>query len=211
MFDLPYRRWLDFVIHLPVVGSGAALAYALPVPPFPFIGALISTSGFLMIAVNQWGCAVNKTHDDLPTNELSTEAMLRMVGREAYEAKQPKETHPGDAWKATKVMGLALNQTLAPVKIDYEREFCKTLVSMKEVSGKMDISETYWLKGGHWEKINPQLTPTEFKQMRNKFEACHIFGKKGTADNSPYIVLNEQAVEMRASGKLRKLPTPPGL
>jgi hypothetical protein len=46
--------------------------------------------------------------------------------------------------------------------------------------------------------------------MRSKFEYYKIVGKKGSASNSPYIVLNEGAIELRAAGRA-KFPTPPGM
>lgn len=102
------------------------------------------------------------------------------------------------------------NQVTMSVRIDHEREFCKTLIDMKRGGFDMNISESYWLKAGHWQAINSQLTPTDFKAMRLKFEYYNIFGKKGKASNSPYVVLNEQAVQMRAEGKI-KLPLPQGM
>jgi hypothetical protein len=207
MFDLPYRRWLD-AVHIVVIGAGAYIANS-PKAELGLVGGLLAASGFVMIAGNEWGCMVNKSKELSPDQRLVPESELRAIGAAGIVSKQPAEQKPR-LFLDGKPAGFAYNQTLAPVKVDYEREFCKTLVGMKEVSGKMDISETYWLKGGHWEKINPQLTPSDFKQMRNKFEYYKIIAKKGTADNSPYIVLNEGAIELRAAGRA-KFPSPPGM
>lgn len=203
MFDLPYKRWLDF-IHLGVIGGGAAIAHQFPGSPFDLIGGLIAASGFVMIAGNEWGCMVNKSKELAPNQSLLSEAELREIGQANYDAKhKPVETPKPkiNIYGNDKVFAL----NLQPVKVDYEREFCKTLVDMKRGGFDMNISEKYWLKEGRWKGV-----PSEFIGMRNKFEYYHIFGKKGSATNSPFVVLNEQAVEMRAEGKLR-LPTPPGL
>jgi hypothetical protein len=203
----PYHHLIDlagfgagFAMAFHSTGSGDALASGLVM--------IMAVASFLG---NEYGQIEDKKVETATRLKLlqegKSEFELRQIGAAGLVSKQPAEQKPR-MFVDGKPAGFAYNQTLAPVKVDYEREFCKTLVSMKQVSGEMDISETYWLKGKHWQKMDSQLTPSGFIAMRDKFEYWKIVGKKGGASNSPYVVLNEHAIVQRAMGKL-DIPTPP--
>jgi hypothetical protein len=98
-----------------------------------------------------------------------------------------------------------LSQAVTMPKLDKEREIARILNDQRVGGMKMDISETFWIRNGHWKD-----TPEGFRAIRNKWEYYKIVGKRGAASNSPYSIQNEQAVELIATGKLR-LPTPPGM
>lgn len=93
--------------------------------------------------------------------------------------------------------------TVAPVKIDRERELARTLVTMRDSGFPMNISETYWIREGRWKD-----GPESFRATRGKWEFYNIVGKRGNASNSRYEIQNERGVELIADGKL-KLPPPP--
>lgn len=94
------------------------------------------------------------------------------------------------------------NQIMSAPKIDHERGMANTLVAMRDGGFKMDISESYWIRDGHWKD-----TPQTFRATRAKWEHYQIVGKRGTASNSRYEIQNERAVELIAQGRVR-LPSP---
>lgn len=91
------------------------------------------------------------------------------------------------------------------VRVDaMEQGLAQTLVDQKAFNGVMNISESFWIRDGHWKG-----TPEQFRAVRGKWQFYNIVEKKSDAANSKYRIVNDGAVERIARGMF--LPPPPSL
>lgn len=202
MFSNP-QHWHN-LLYLGGGAAGYTIGHAQPslTVLFDAVGgiALIVVASVLVIG-NEYGMAREKD------KEVSSFKMLDRTQAErdavfAARAAGVKESKPPvNVFKQGPM--LVRSQDVVVPQFDKEREIARVLNDQRVSGFKMDISETFWIRDGHWKGLL-----VEFRAIRSKWEYYKIVGKRGTASNSPYDVLNEQAVELIAMGRV-KLPPPP--
>jgi hypothetical protein len=98
----------------------------------------------------------------------------------------------------------ALSQMVKTVGFDMERQFAKTLITMRDYKPKdeaVDFRETTWIRP------NKFKTRDEYIQVIEKWKYHHVIAKKDPRRNSTYRVVDWTKVEMSAKGN--HLPPPP--
>jgi hypothetical protein len=136
-----------------------------------------------------------------------SDADFAEAGQKAWDAKYaPKEKKPKIYVDGKPVLAQEYLQDVTAVRLERvdrsEQYVAQTLVDQRDLNGGMNISESFWLRDGHWKD-----GPDSFRNLRNKWEFYKIVGKRGAASNSRYQVENERAVELIADGRLI-LPPP---
>jgi len=105
------------------------------------------------------------------------------------------ETDP-QGWKPLPNLN-QLNQVVAPVKFDMERQFAKTLLVMRDYKpndAAVDLREKTWIRP------NKFKTRDEYVNMLHAWVNHGVVARKSAAKNSPYVVRRWDAVELIADG-----------
>ena len=204
IYDKP-RPWHG-LFGAAIMAGGLWIGYNTPLATMRINEA--AASAFLY--VGGWLWAVNGVlmgyHKKLESDSLAVIDRRQEV-IDAFAKQRANGAPEKEALPPIKVdgrpLGMAYTQTAQPVRLDYERSMATALVQMRDAGFPMNISETYWIREGHWKD-----GPESFRMTRGKWEYYNIVGKRGSASNSRYEIQNERGVELIADGKL-KLPPPP--
>ncbi len=198
MFSYTPNRWLLNALCAIPVGAGVEMVYKTPSDPLAFAGCSLMAIGTVFIIGNEAHGILSRIerlagYSILDKNLDSDEITLRQRAQYTAPIKSNGKL------EGTVVM----DQSVAMPKIDRERELARTLNDMRLGGFKMDISESYWIRAGHWKD-----SPETFRVTRAKWQHYGIVGKRGDASNSRYEIQNEKAIELIGSGKLHLPPLP---
>lgn len=108
--------------------------------------------------------------------------------------KEPEQIYPSTPLKYGELH--QYNQTFRTVTERKEKQFCKTLLTMRMLAdddSKVDLREDTWKDHfGSREK---------YVEVRTRFETAKAFGQKDRRINSPRIVTDWRQVELVAQGE----------
>jgi hypothetical protein len=87
-------------------------------------------------------------------------------------------------------------------KINSEAQVAKVLIDQRNNNFKVDLTETYWIKGGRFPESREK-----FSMMLRKWQYHRMIERKSFTKNSPFVVVDWRLARSVSNG--RKLPPPP--
>lgn len=87
------------------------------------------------------------------------------------------------------------------VQVNVEMLFAQAVMQMWRGGDKVDMTEGYWIKGGHWQAIGGAGRDS-LVDLLTRWEAAGAIRRKNpAAKNSPYVIANRGRVAQAAGGR----------
>ena len=87
------------------------------------------------------------------------------------------------------------------VTVNVEQQFARELMRMWREGEKVELTEKYWIKGGHWKAIGGTSRETFVEMLSRWDQAGSIARANPSVKNSPYIIVKKSLVAQAAAGR----------